>query len=46
MEGAVGRPTDLFDRVDEWSALARFVADERPGATLGVVSGRRCDLQR
>ena len=35
------RPSDLFDRVDEWSALTRFVADDRPGATLGVVSGRR-----
>lgn len=35
------RPSDLFDRVDEWSALTRFVTDERPGATLAVVSGRR-----
>lgn len=35
------RPKDLFDRVDEWSALTRFVTDERPGAALGVVSGRR-----
>jgi AAA+ ATPase superfamily predicted ATPase len=35
------RPSDLFDRVDEWSALTRFVTDDRPGATLGVVSGRR-----
>ena len=35
------RPDDLFDRADEWSALTRFVTDDRPGATLGVVSGRR-----
>jgi AAA+ ATPase superfamily predicted ATPase len=31
----------MFDRDAEWAALARFSADERPGATLGVVSGRR-----
>ena len=35
------RPPDMFDRVTEWSALARFIADDQPGATLGVVSGRR-----
>lgn len=35
------RPADLFDREWEWDALCRFVADERAGATLGVVSGRR-----
>lgn len=37
----MNRPDDLFDRADEWSALTRFVTDDRPGATLGVVSGRR-----
>jgi uncharacterized protein len=31
----------MFDRDDEWSALSRFAADDRPGALLGVVSGRR-----
>ncbi|WP_212761465.1 AAA family ATPase [Nocardia uniformis] len=31
----------MFDREYEWSALTRFVSDEQPGATLGVVSGRR-----
>lgn len=37
----VRKPDDMFDRDHEWSALERFVADERPGATLGIVSGRR-----
>ena len=36
-----GKPTDMFDRDAEWLALASFADDERPGATLGVVSGRR-----
>jgi AAA+ ATPase superfamily predicted ATPase len=31
----------MFDRDYEWAALTRFVTDEQPGATLGVVSGRR-----
>ncbi|HWE87939.1 MAG TPA: ATP-binding protein [Pseudonocardiaceae bacterium] len=31
----------MFDRDHEWSALTRFINDDRPGATLGVVSGRR-----
>ncbi|MEU4476965.1 ATP-binding protein [Micromonospora sp. NPDC023966] len=35
------KPTRIFDRDVEWGELARFIADERPGATLGVVSGRR-----
>jgi hypothetical protein len=35
------RPVEMFDREFEWSALAAFAADERAGATLGVVSGRR-----
>lgn len=35
------KPSDMFDRDAEWAALTRFAADERPGATLGVVSGRR-----
>ena len=35
------KPDDMFDRDVEWMELAAFVGDERPGATLGVVSGRR-----
>ena len=35
------KPSEMFDRESEWSALSSFVADTRPGATLGVVSGRR-----
>ncbi|WP_377270192.1 ATP-binding protein [Peterkaempfera sp. SMS 1(5)a] len=35
------KPADMFDRDREWAQLADFVEDERPGATLGVVSGRR-----
>jgi AAA+ ATPase superfamily predicted ATPase len=35
------KPVEMFDRDHEWSALTRFVVDEQPGATLGVVSGRR-----
>jgi AAA+ ATPase superfamily predicted ATPase len=37
----LGKPADMFDRDVEWMALAAFVNDARPGATLGVVSGRR-----
>lgn len=35
------RPDDMFDREWEWDELSRFCADTSPGATLGVVSGRR-----
>jgi uncharacterized protein len=35
------KPAHLFDRDAEWAGLASFAADPRPGATLGVVSGRR-----
>jgi AAA+ ATPase superfamily predicted ATPase len=31
----------MFDRQAEWEALTAFASDETPGATLGVVSGRR-----
>src|ERR1700689_3053510 len=31
----------MFDRDFEWIQLGRFAADATPGATLGVVSGRR-----
>lgn len=37
----LAKPDGIFDRELEWVELARFAADERPGATLGVVSGRR-----
>lgn len=36
-----GKPSEMFDRDDEWDDLARFAVDDAPGATLGVVSGRR-----
>ncbi len=35
------KPDDMFGRDVEWMELAAFAADDRPGATLGVVSGRR-----
>ncbi|NEB10954.1 ATP-binding protein [Streptomyces coelicoflavus] len=35
------KPLDMFDRDHEWAALTRFVTDAQPGASLGVVSGRR-----
>lgn len=35
------KPAEMFDRDHEWTALTRFVSDPQPGATLGVVSGRR-----
>ena len=35
------KPSEMFDRDFEWSALSRFIEDDRQGATLGVVSGRR-----
>jgi uncharacterized protein len=35
------KPAEVFDRDFEWSALDRYISDEQPGATLGVVSGRR-----
>jgi uncharacterized protein len=35
------KPADMFDRDREWSLLESFIEDERAGATLGVVSGRR-----
>lgn len=35
------KPAHLFDRDGDWAELGSFAADARPGATLGVVSGRR-----
>ena len=37
----LAKPVHLFDRDTEWQGLVSFAADARPGATLGVVSGRR-----
>ena len=37
----MGRPGDLFDRVDEWADLDWFAAGTRPGLDIGIVSGRR-----
>ncbi|WP_407986688.1 AAA family ATPase [Kitasatospora sp. CMC57] len=38
---AVDRPKTLFDRQDEWDALASFVSDPRPGPSTGMVTGPR-----
>jgi uncharacterized protein len=35
------KPADMFDRDREWSQVTGFIEEDRPGATLGVVSGRR-----
>jgi uncharacterized protein len=35
------KPAEVFDRDFEWSALSRFIGDDQPGATLGIVTGRR-----
>jgi AAA+ ATPase superfamily predicted ATPase len=37
----LAKPVEIFDRDAEWAELTRFATDVRPGATLGVVSGRR-----
>lgn len=37
----IEKPAEMFDRVDEWAALTRFTGNTQPGATIGVVSGRR-----
>ncbi|MDG4795262.1 ATP-binding protein [Micromonospora sp. WMMD1082] len=37
----LAKPAEIFDRDAEWAELTRFATDARPGATLGVVSGRR-----
>lgn len=38
---APARPPGLFDREREWAEIVRFATAERPGASLGIVSGRR-----
>lgn len=35
------KPPEVFDRRHEWQALNDFVTSARPGATLGLVYGRR-----
>ena len=35
------KPARIFDRDREWQGLVTFAVDPVPGATLGVVSGRR-----
>jgi AAA+ ATPase superfamily predicted ATPase len=37
----VDKPSYIFDRDREWASLVRFVGHDAPGATLGVVYGRR-----
>lgn len=37
----IRKPANVFDRDFEWSELVRFAQYEGPGATLGIVSGRR-----
>src|SRR6202050_3580298 len=39
--GTPPKPPHLFGRDTEWTGLVAFATDARPGATLGVVSGRR-----
>lgn len=39
--GLLRKPDALFDRVDEWNDLAAFAANDSPGASLGLVYGRR-----
>ncbi|MFI1564922.1 ATP-binding protein [Streptomyces sp. NPDC020490] len=34
------KPETVFDRDAEWNALVAFACDDRPGAGLGVVTGR------
>ncbi|MBO3742790.1 AAA family ATPase [Actinoplanes flavus] len=35
------KPDEVFDRDHEWRELVRYATTTTPGATLGVVSGRR-----
>lgn len=37
----IAKPSELHDRVEEWDALTEFATDMTPGATLGIVYGRR-----
>jgi hypothetical protein len=40
--GALVKPSELHDRVEEWQSLAEFASDTDPGTMLGIVYGRRC----
>ena len=35
------KPADVFDRDREWASLTRFVTSRTPGASMGLVYGRR-----
>jgi AAA+ ATPase superfamily predicted ATPase len=37
----LSKPSEMFARDREWRDLVRFATSDTPGATLGVVSGRR-----
>jgi AAA+ ATPase superfamily predicted ATPase len=37
----VQKPAHVFDRIEEWDALDAFIESPRPGASLGLVYGRR-----
>lgn len=41
MDSGRAKPAHLFGRDTEWQGLVSFASNTRPGATLGVVSGRR-----
>ncbi len=41
MPTSLRKPADLFDRSWDWGVLSAFATDTAPGATLGVMSGRR-----
>jgi len=43
MQGTIypAKPDHVFGRDAEWKGLVSFASDARPGAALGVVSGRR-----
>jgi uncharacterized protein len=41
MSAPLPKPAELFDRDAEWSDLATFATNDRLGATLAVVYGRR-----
>lgn len=40
-DAMLDKPDDMFDRDVEWMEITAFASDDRAGATLGVVSGRR-----
>ena len=40
------KPANVFNRDHEWQALNRFVSGSKPGATFGLVYGRRRQVLR